>query len=141
MKPRQIIPPNWESFHRPILETAMTAICELRGPQGDYDYETGDYAPGELLAQNVPCRVHGTADSRGGSASGQLVDQHSVDVIAPIDQIPELNITDDGPIVYVTGYKPGHAGDPHLIDMPLRVTNLHVGSLQWERILTATTEV
>lgn len=141
MKPRAIIPEGWEAHHRPIMETAMTAICELRGPQGGYDYETGEQQPGELLAENIPCRVHGLADSRGGSASGQLVDQHSLDVIAPIDQIPKLAITDDGPILTVTGYKEGHAGDPHLVGMPLRVTNLHPGSLQWERILTTTMKV
>jgi len=140
MKPRSIIPEGWEAHHRPILDTAMTAICELRGPQA-YDHKTGQQGPGELLADDIPCRVHGLSADRGGSPSANLIDQHSLDVIAPIDHIPKLDITDDGPILYVTGYKEGHLGDPHLIGLPLRVTNLHPGSLQWERILTATTEV
>lgn len=138
---RQIIPPGWEEKHRPILDTAMTAFCEIRGPFGDYDYDTGEQAPGELLAANIPCRVHGLAAGRGGQPSNQFVDLHSVDVIVPIEQLPELDITDKGPILTVTGYMPGHAGDPHLIGLPLRITNLHPATLQWERILTATMEV
>lgn len=141
MKPRNLIPKGWELHHRPILEGSFTAVCELRGPQGAYDYETGGYEPGELLSDNVPCRVQRQAEGRGGQPSGLPVDTRDLQITLPIDRVPELDITDDGPFLTVTGFKPGHAGDPQLIGKKLRVTNAQYGSLAWERVLTATTEV
>lgn len=141
LKRPRLIAEGWETHHRPITEDAMTAFCEIRGPQGDRDYETGLPTPGELIAENIPCRVHGLSDGRGGQPVAQLTDLHTLDVIVPIEQVPPLDITDKGPILTVTGYKDGHAGDPHLIGLPLRVANLHPATLQWERILSATTEV
>jgi hypothetical protein len=141
LKRPQLIPAGWEERHRPIVEGAMTAIAELRGPLGAYDYETGEYEPGELLAADVACRVLAEGEGRGGQPSGQLVDTRAYHIAAPVHRVPELNITDDGPILYVTAYKDGHAGDPQLIGRPLRITNVYIGSLVWERILSATTEV
>lgn len=141
LRPRDIIPEGWEDKHRPILEGSMTAICELRGPQGAYEYETGTYEPGELLAENIACRVLPQGEGRGGSAVDQLTDTRAYQITAPVQQVPELNINDKGPIIYVTGYKTGHAGDPQLIGRALRVTNVYVGSLIWERVITATMEV
>lgn len=141
LKRPQLIPEGWEEHHRPILDGSYTAIAELREPGGGYDYDTGEYLPGALIAQGVPCRIQRQGPGRGGSGVSQLVDTREVQVTAPVDDIPELDITDDGPILTVTGYKPGHKGDPHLINKPLRVTNVYPGSLLWERVLTATTEV
>lgn len=141
MRPRQLIPEGWEAHHRPILEGSYTVVCEIRGPSGGYDYETGQQNPGELIAEGVPCRVQRQAEGRGGQPSGQPVDTRGVQITLPIDQVPELDITDDGPILTVTGARPGHAGDPQLTGKPLRVTNVQHSSLAWERVLTATTEV
>lgn len=141
VKRRHVIPPGWEARHRPTVQSAMTARCDIRGPQGKYDYETGTHEPGELIAANIPCRVLPEAEGRGGFSSGDPIDTRSYFIAAPIDEVPDLRITDKGPILYVTGYEDGHAGDPHLLDKPLRITNTNPSSITWERVLTATLEV
>src|SRR5690625_2596935 len=110
VSPRDMIPPGWEAHQRAILDTAMTAVSELRAPGGDYDFATGEQQPGALLASNIDCRVHGLAATSGGAPSGRVEDEHTVEVIVPMEQLPPLNITREGPIIVVTAYKQGHLG-------------------------------
>lgn len=141
LKRPKLIADGWEEHHRLITEGAMTAICEIRGPEGPRDFETGLPTPGELIASDVACRVLAEGEGRGGQPTAQPTDTRAYHIAAPVHRVPELTITDDGPILYVTGYKPGHAGDPQLIGRPLKITNVYIGSLVWERVLSATTEV
>lgn len=141
MKQRNIIPPGWEEHHRPVVEGAMTAICEIRGPDGDYDYETGAQTPGPVLKGGIPCRVRSRLTDRGGYATGQLVDTVSYHISAPLSMVPEFDVTDDGPILVVTGYVDGYAGDPQLVGRHLRITHVHPASIVWERNFEAVMEV
>lgn len=132
----QVIPPGWQEHHRPVAEQTMTGICDLTGPMGPPDYGETKPSPGEALASAVPCRVQQTRGESRADAVGQLVDTRQYLVTLPLSQVPDLTITDEGPIVRVLSYKPGHDGDPTLVDRPLRVTNVQRGTLVWERDLT-----
>ncbi|WBL18515.1 DUF6093 family protein [Citricoccus sp. NR2] len=131
-----VIPEGWAAHHRPVANSTMTGICTLTGPAGGYDYETGELAPGETLVADVPCRVQELKREARADAAGQLVDTRQYLVTLPLDQVPNLTITDAGPVVTVTGYADGHDGDPHLLGRPLRVLNVQHGTLLWERDLT-----
>lgn len=134
-----IIPAGWEEHHRTILDSSMTAVCDIMTPGDGYDYTTGEEHAGTVLAERVACRVQQLGASRGGIIAPQ-VDLRDYQITMNINDVPHLNIRDNGPYLIVTGYKEGHAGDPHLVGKSLRITNQQHGSLLWERVLYATVE-
>lgn len=131
-----VIPEGWAAHHRPAANSTMTGVCVLSGPAGGYDYETGELEPGPVLAADVPCRVQELKNEGRAEAATQMVDTRRYLVTLPLDRVPALTITDQGPVVTVTGYKDGHDGDPHLVGRPLRVVNVQHGTLLWERDIT-----
>lgn len=131
-----VIPDGWAAHHRPVAKSTMTGICKLTGPAGGYDYDTGELAPGPTLAADVPCRVQELNREARAETAGQLVDTRQYLVTLPLDRVPALTITDQGPVLTVTGNQPGHDGDPHLTGRPLRVLSVQHGTLLWERDLT-----
>lgn len=136
-----IIPPDWETHHRPVAVSTMTGLCRVirPGQPGSYpDFETG---PETVLVETV-CRVQQQNRPGRVNAEGQLVDSRDYLVTIPADAWPTGTVVDDtGPILVVDGYLPGHAGDPDLVGRHLRVEQVLHGTLRWERDLYCTVDL
>lgn len=131
-----IIPPGWEQHHRPIVETSYTALVELTETTTGYDLNTGPVEETTVLAR-FPARVQQKNREGATGTPGDTVDTREYQITCSIHECPKISITPYGPQLIVTGYKPGHDGDPHLIGVPLTVTNVQYGSLMFERVITA----
>lgn len=131
-----VLPPLWQQHHRPIAESTMTGLCRVHGASGPPVWPSQEPSQGPVYAENVPCRVQRIAGDREAEAATQQVTTAQYLATVPLDMFPDLPVTDTGPHLTVTGYKPGHAGDPHLIGRPLKVTSIQRGTLVWERDLT-----
>ena len=136
-----IIPPGWELRHRPALVSSMTGRCRVIRPGAPGGYP--DFTPTEdtVLVETV-CRVQQQNRSGREDAQGQLVDTRDYLVTLPADAWPAGTVVDDtGPIVVVTGYEAGHAGDADLVGRRLRVEQVLHGTLRFERDLYCTIDL
>lgn len=132
-----VIPPGWEEHHRPIPVSAMTGVCDVHGPDTAGTYPDFTTTPGPVLAEGVRCRVQELKREGRAPTVAAYADTRQYQVTVPIEAWPVgVEVTDHGPRVTVTGYKPGHAGDPDLIGRRLLVINMQRGTLSWERVLT-----
>ena len=133
-----VIPPGWQDAHRPTAVATMTGICRIEdtaaaGPPV-FGAPVGEALP--LLAQDLPCRIQQVRGEANREQAEQSVDTRRYLVSLPLDLVPDFAVTDAGPVLRVTGYKPGHEGDPFLVGRALRVTNVQRGTLVWERDLS-----
>ncbi|MDI3330700.1 MAG: DUF6093 family protein [Micrococcus sp.] len=137
----QAIPAGWADHHRPVAVSTMTGICKVNGPDGPPVWPSETPSPGETYAIDVPCRVQQQVGEQTVEAAAQQVSTKDYLVTLPLDAFPDLPVTDEGPYVTVTGYKPGHDGDPTLIGRRLKVTSVQRGTLVWERDLICTDDL
>ncbi|MEO9246463.1 DUF6093 family protein [Citricoccus nitrophenolicus] len=137
----QVIPPHWQDHHRPVAESTMTALCRVHGPDGPPVWPDVTPSPGPVYAADVPCRVQQQVGEQSAEAATQEVHTRDYLVTVPLSRFPDLPVTDSGPYITVTGYKPGHEGDPHLIGRRLKVNSIQRGSLVWERDLVCTDDL
>lgn len=132
-----VIPPGWEAHHRPIPVSAMTGVCVIRGADVPGEYPDFDTTVGPVLADGVPCRVQELKREGRTPTVGAYADTRQYQVTIPLEDWPTgVEVTDHGPLVTVTGYQAGHAGDPDLIGRRLLIINMQRGTLSWERVLT-----
>jgi len=136
-----IIPPNWESHHRPVAVSTMTGLCRVIRPGQPGSYPDFETAPDVVLVETV-CRVQQQDRPARGDSQGQLVDSRDYLVTIPAEKWPTGTVVDDtGPILVVDGYLPGHAGDPDLVGRHLRVEQVLHGTLRFERDLYCTVDL
>lgn len=133
----RVIPKGWEAHHRPVAESTMTGRADLFSTGAPAEYGQWDTPTSTALAQDIPVRVQRMKGNDRLDTPGELVDVRQLLVTMPLDRWPRgLTVTDAGPYLVVTGYAPGHAGDPDLVGRRLRVTGAMRGTLVWERDLT-----
>ncbi|WP_256376004.1 DUF6093 family protein [Citricoccus sp. K5] len=132
----QVIPPEWQQHHRPVAESTMTGLCRVHGADAPPVWPDVEPSPGPAYASDVPCRVQQRTGEREAEVVSQDVSTREYLVTLPLSRMPDLTVTGSGPYITVTGYKPGHDGDPHLIGRRLKVTSIQRGTLVWERDLT-----
>lgn len=113
----------------------MTGACRVHGPAGPPVWPAVEPSPGETYAADVPCRVQALVSATAAEAVTQQVTTRRYLVTLPLSRVPDLTVADTGPYVTLTGYKPGHEGDPHLIGRRLKVVDVQRGTLVWERDL------
>lgn len=133
-----VIPPKWEEAHRPTAESSMTGVCDILLPNGPQPYEPDPFwQPWATTDTGVPCRVQDSASSRQGGiiVADQSTTTRQYLVTLPLDRARQIRAGEGGHIIRVTGYRPGYAGDPALIGRELRVAQVMLGTLQWERDL------
>ena len=137
-----IIPPNWESRHRPVAASTMTGECRVIRPGQPGSYPDFETSPETVLVETV-CRVQQQQNRAArGDSQGQLVDSRDYLVTIPAEKWPTGTVVDDtGPILVVDGYLPGHAGDPDLVGRHLHVEQVLHGTLRWERDLYCTVDL
>lgn len=131
----QVIPPGWQDLHRPVAESTMTGICKVHGPDAPPVWPAVEPSPGHTYASDAPCRVQALVSATEAEAVTQQVTTRRYLVTLPLSRVPALAVTDKGPWVTLTGYKPGHEGDPHLVGRRLKVVDVQRGTLVWERDL------
>ena len=137
----RVIPERWEQHHRSALVSSMTGRCRVIRPGAPGGYP--DFTPTEdtVLVETV-CRVQQQNRAGREDAQGQLVDTRDYLVTLPADAWPAGTVVDDtGPIVVVTGYEAGHAGDADLVGRRLRVEQVLHGTLRFERDLYCTIDL
>lgn len=133
----RVIPKGWEAHHRPVAESTMTGRADLFGTEGPAEYGQWDTSSPDALARDIPVRVQRFYGDNRVEAPGELLDVRQFLVTMPLSRWPAgQSVTDAGPFLRVTGYAPGHAGDPELVGRRLRVTSVTRGTLVWERDLT-----
>lgn len=135
-----VFPAGWEARHRPTAEASMTAVCEVLEPNGPEPYSPDPlWEPWAAVAAGVPCRVQQRNSGAGSAGSAVVADQaltvREYLVTLPLGAVPGIRAGEGGHIIRVTGYRPGHGGDPALIGRELRVKQVLLGSLQFERDL------
>ena len=133
----RVIPKGWEAHHRPVAESTMTGRADLFSAGAPAEYGQWDTSSSDALATDIPVRVQRLYGDNRVEAPGELLDIRQFLVTMPLSRWPRgLSATDAGPFLRVTGYAPGHAGDPELVGRRLRVTSVTRGTLVWERDLT-----
>jgi hypothetical protein len=127
----KVIPVNWSGHHRPVAEGGMTAAVELRRPSSGKTFdESGGksvYTTPAVLWSGV-ARVQRISRRGGDKLVGDrfaIVQMYQVSL--PAD-VPEAQIDDQ---IYVAAA----ADDPKLIGKLMRVREVRLGSLIWERDL------
>ena len=137
-----IIPPDWETHHRPVAVSTMTGLCRVIRPGQPGSYPGFEAAPETVLVETV-CRVQQQQNRAArGDSQGQLVDSRDYLVTIPANAWPTGTVVDDtGPILVVDGYLPGHAGDPDLVGRHLHVEQVLHGTLRFERDLYCTVDL
>ena len=137
-----IIPPDWETHHRPVAVSTMTGLCRVIQPGQPGSYPDFETAPDVVLVETV-CRVQQQQNRAArGDSQGQLVDSRDYLVTIPAEKWPTGTVVDDtGPILVVDGYLPGHAGDPDLVGRHLHVEQVLHGTLRFERDLYCTVDL
>lgn len=134
----QVIPGDWSAHHQPTAVATMNATCDLHDGQVTPEpYPPGSdptWSPtGAVLATAVPCRVQALNDSRTNAQADQIQGVRQYLVTTPINVVPDLTVTDRGPVLTVHG-----GDDPHMEGMRLRVVDVQHGSYAWERDLVCT---
>lgn len=137
----QVIPAGWQAAHRPVAVSTMTGLCRVHGPDGAPVWPYEHPTPGTMYAEDVPCRVQRIAGDRTADVATQQVTTAEYLLTVPLESFPDVPVTDTGPYVTLTGYAPGHEGDPTLVGRRLKVTSIQRGTLVWERDLTVTDDL
>lgn len=137
----RVIPAGWQAAHRPTAESTMTGVCRIHTADGPPEYPSQTPTPGALYADGVPCRIQQQVGERDAEAATQQVHTRDYLVTVPLALFPDVPVTDTGPYLTLTGYLPGHDGDPTLVGRALKVTSIQRGTLLWERDLVCTDDL
>jgi hypothetical protein len=118
----------------------MTGLCDILEPAGPepYDPDPG-WSPWRTTRTGVRCRVQLQSDRGQAPVVGdQVVTAATYLVTLPLEDAEGLRVGEGGHVLRLTGYKPGHAGDPALIGRELRAVQVMLGTLQFERDVVCT---
>lgn len=128
----QVIPAGWSAHHRPVAEKTFTAVCTIdregTGPPV-WNTTTNKYDPPARLVLHaaIPCRVqHWRKFAQVSSVGEQQVSTHEYLVQVPLEVIdaqPDQQVRIDA------------CEDASLVGRRLTVTDVHRGSLVWDRAL------
>lgn len=132
----QVISDGWSVAHRPVAEATHNATMTLHAgttgpapfppdPQWSPDGDTLTPAP-------VRCRVQRLVSENTTLQGEQVNGTRRYQITAPVDVVPDLTITDHGPVLRLTG-----GDDPGLTGARLKVVDEQLGSYSWERVLIA----
>lgn len=128
-----VMPAVWSAGHRPVVEAAFTASCEMRRP-GDastiLDPTTGKTTRVPRPVHYAgPCSVEVLSAGEQEALTGdQQVTTVGYRVSIAYDVAPELRVDD---LVKVTAVDDN--GDPTLVGRVLKVLSFARGSVAWER--------
>lgn len=128
-----VMPADWSAGHRPVVEAAFTASCEIRHPGGSstsIDPVTGQTVRTPFPAHYAgPCSVEILHALEQEALTGdQQVTTLGYRVTITFDAAPQLRVDD---LVKITAVDDN--GDPTLVGQALKVQSFARGSLAWER--------
>jgi hypothetical protein len=110
--------------------TAEGRIVRPAGP-GPWNPQTGevDELPGQVIYTG-PCRIQAQASAvLDAQAAGQEVTSRTY-LVAIRHDAPEVRAGESGDVFIAD-----EASDPYLVGRPMRIVDIQLGSLRWERDL------
>lgn len=131
----RVIGDGWAAHHRTAAAHAMTSRCNiarLGTGEGEWNPETGrtDPPPATPIGIDLRCRVQATATSEDPADVGGTVHTLRAYLVTLLYDAPTVRVDDE-----VTVTDPGPNGDPQMAGETLRVIDVHLGSLHWQRNL------
>lgn len=128
-----VMPAAWSAGHRPVVEAAFTASCEIRRPGGTapaFDPVTGASTSTPHAAHYAgPCSVEILPALEQEALTGdQQVTTVGYRVTITYDAAPQLRVDD---LVKITAVDDN--GDPTLVGRALKALSFARGSVAWER--------
>jgi ribulose 1,5-bisphosphate carboxylase large subunit-like protein len=126
----RVVPARWSEHHRPTATGTMSAACSItRRATGGTTDTAGNYTPAApSTIYTGPCRVQSLRTRREVIVIGEAQEsQHRYLVTIKFDTA-DIHV---GDLVGITS-----SVDAGLIGRQLRVTDMNLGSEQWERDLT-----
>lgn len=131
----RVIPDGWASrYIRAVGVGAMRGVCRIEdAPAGPAPWPLPDgWEPtGVVLAADVPCRVQRINQGGAGAQGEQVQALRDYQVTVPIDMVPDLDPTGEGPWVVVES----SPDDPHAAGARMLVRDVHLGTEIAERVL------
>lgn len=131
---QRMIPPRWETHHRPAAEQAMTATCTITrhtAVGATFDETTGrSIYPAAATVYTGVCRVQRQAQQEYARDVGDrqvVIRGYTVSIPTSADEVrigDQVTVTDPDSI---------DEGDQHLLGQPLWVHDIRYGSLTWQR--------